>query len=47
MFFCRHCGHAESVHYFFTGRCIHGELGPKDGTDCDCPKMDFDPSKEA
>lgn len=33
---CPNCGHAEYVHEFFVGRCIHGEMKPKDGLDCDC-----------
>ena len=43
MFSCTHCGHPEYVHFNFVGRCVHGEMKPKDGLDCDCPRMDYKP----
>lgn len=43
MFDCTHCGHSEMVHVNYVGRCVHGQIGPKDGLDCDCPRMDFRP----
>lgn len=45
MFDCTHCGHSEVVHVNYVGPCIHGQLKPRDGTDCDCPRMDYSPPK--
>ncbi len=39
MFTCRSCGHIDAVHDLFVGRCLHGEMNPKDGLDCDCEAM--------
>lgn len=39
MFFCKNCGHADSVHTNWAGKCIHGQLKPKDGLDCNCEQM--------
>lgn len=39
-FKCKVCGHSEMVHHLFAGRCIHGDLKPKDGSTCDCQSMD-------
>ena len=39
MFFCKNCGHPDSVHTNWAGKCIHGDLKPKDGLDCDCEQM--------
>jgi len=47
MFFCSFCGHADYIHYMFVGRCIHGEMKPKDGKDCSCPEMDHQPVEES
>ena len=44
MFACTYCGHVDMVHTNWVGRCVHGEMKPKDGLDCDCPEMDFRPS---
>lgn len=44
MFNCTHCGHADYAHTNFVGPCIHGQMKPKDGLDCDCPGMDRKPS---
>ena len=38
---CKNCGHDDYVHRNFVGECVHGQLRPKDGLDCDCPSMDF------
>lgn len=39
MFVCLTCGHPDYVHLNFAGRCCHGEMNPKDETDCDCEEM--------
>jgi hypothetical protein len=39
-FKCKGCGHSEAIHLVFTGRCLHEEMQPKDGSKCDCQKMD-------
>ena len=39
MFFCKNCGHPDYAHFMWEGRCIHGEMKPKDGKDCDCKAM--------
>ena len=40
MFTCRGCGHADYAHVGFVGRCVHGEMNPRDGLGCNCPGMD-------
>lgn len=40
MFTCKNCGHSDGVHHAFVGHCLHGAMNPKDGKDCDCPKME-------
>ena len=39
-FSCKECKHPDYVHFMSVGRCIHGEMKPKDGLDCNCQSMD-------
>lgn len=39
MFICLVCGHADYAHVNFVGKCIHGDMKPKDGKDCNCEGM--------
>lgn len=36
MFICQNCEHADYAHTNFVGACIHGQMKPKDGKDCNC-----------
>jgi len=39
MLFCKNCGHADSIHTNWIGKCVHGQLKPEDGLDCNCEEM--------
>lgn len=39
-FKCKGCGHSEMIHNMFVGECLHTMMKPKDGSTCDCKKMD-------
>jgi hypothetical protein len=39
MFTCLNCGHDDYAHVNFIGKCMHGDMKPKDGKDCNCGGM--------